>query len=456
MEPTELQIKVFGELEKVSETISKARCRIFYKGLNRNSTFITDEFAELLLSTLPYTPVKGIYDNYEQDYTDHGSSRSLGRIYGIVPENPNIAYELHQDEDGVERNYACCDVYLFTGLYDEAYDVVSKAQSMELYEPSIKGKWSVINGNKCYVFEKACFLGLQVLGEEVEPCFEGAAFYTLTSSLKEMVDKIEQAIYSLERKEEKKLMDFKLSDERKNCVLWRLLNEDGNLSYSICAVYDDYCVVYNINTDTYERVKYTKNDDTNSVELGDRIPCYIIDVTESEMNALNTIRPINGETFEKIDEVYTDMKNQNEKLSTDFNDKCSEYTTLVADNAALSEKYTALENDKTELEANYTQATSTISTLEEENNSLKEFKANVERQEKEQILDKYSQKLSEDVIDKYRDTLDNYSAFSLEKELAFELVGANPEIFSLEGKIGFIPKDEPKTGIEALLDKYKN
>ena len=456
MEPTELQIKVFGELEKVSETISKARCRIFYKGLNRNSTFITDEFAELLLSTWPYTPVKGIYDNYEQDYTDHGSSRSLGRIYGIVPENPNIAYELHQDEDGVERNYACCDVYLFTGLYDEAYDVVSKAQSMELYEPSIKGKWSVINGNKCYVFEKACFLGLQVLGEEVEPCFEGAAFYTLTSSLKEMVDKIEQAIYSLERKEEKKLMDFKLSDEQKNCALCRLLNEDGNLSYSICAVYDDYCVVYNNNTDTYERVKYTKNDDTNSVELGDRIPCYIIDVTESEMNALNTIRAINGETFEKIDEVYTDMKNQNEKLSTDFNDKCSEYTTLVADNAVLSKKYTALENDKTELEANYTQATSTISTLEEENNSLKEFKANVERQEKELILDKYSQKLSEDIIDKYRDTLDNYSAFSLEKERAFELVGANPEIFSLEGKIGFIPKDEPKTGIEALLDKYKN
>ena len=64
------------------------------------------------------------------------------------------------------------------------------------------------------------------------------------------VDKIEQAIYSLERKEEKKLMDFKLSDEQKNCALWRLLNEDGKLSYSICAVYDDYCVVYNNNTDT--------------------------------------------------------------------------------------------------------------------------------------------------------------------------------------------------------------
>lgn len=455
MELTELQIKVFGDLEKVSETISKARCRIFYKGLNRNSTFITNEFAELLLSTLPYTPVKGIYDNYEQDYTDHGASRSLGRIYGIVPEKPNVAYELHQDEDGVERNYACCDVYLFTGLYDEAYDVVSKAQSMELYEPSIVGKWSIINGNKCYVFEKACFLGLQVLGEEVEPCFEGAAFYTLTSSLKEMVDKIEQAIYSLERKEEKKSMDFKLSDEQKYSALWRLLNSDGNLSYSICAVYDDYCVAYNGDTDTYERVKYTKDDDTDSVELGERVPCYIIDVTKSEMNALNTIRAINGETFEKIDELYINIKNQNEKLNTDFENKCSEYATLVTDNTTLSEKYAALENEKTELEANYTQAASTISTLEEENSSLKEFKVNIERQEKERVLDKYSQKLTKDIIDKYRNTLDSYSAFSLEKELAFELVGANPEIFSLEGRKGFIPKDEPKNGIEALLDKYK-
>lgn len=455
MSLSDFQIKVFGDLEKVSETISKARCRIFYKGLNRNATFISDEFADLLLSTLPYTPVKGIYDNYEQDYTDHGAARSLGRIYGIVPENPNVGYELHLDEDGIERNYACCDVYLFTGLYDEAYDVVSKAQSMELYEPSIEGKWSTVDGNKCYVFEKACFLGLQVLGESVEPCFEGAAFYTLTSSLKEMVDKIEQAIYTLEKKEEEKQMVFKLSDEQKNSMLWSLLNPEGEFNYGICAVYDNYCVVVNYETGANERVYYTKNDSDDSVTLGERVPCYIIDVTESEKNSLETIRTINGETFEKIDENYTALKETNEQLNTDFENKCAECSTLETDKAELTEKFSALEGEKNELEATYTQATTQINELEDENKTLKEFKAGIELREKEAVLDKYSQKLSEDIVDKYRKTLDSYTAFTLEKELAFELVGSNPEIFSLQGK-GFIPKDEPKSGIEALLDKYEN
>ena len=75
----EFPITVYGNLTKYSDTISKGRCRIFYKYANRNGTYITDEFAEKLLSTIPYTPVKGIYDNFDEDYTDHGNKRSLGR-----------------------------------------------------------------------------------------------------------------------------------------------------------------------------------------------------------------------------------------------------------------------------------------------------------------------------------------------------------------------------------------
>ena len=69
-------ITYFENLEQISPVLSKSRCRIFYKGKNRNGTFITDEFAEKLLSTLPYTPVKGIYDNFNDDYTDHGTNRN--------------------------------------------------------------------------------------------------------------------------------------------------------------------------------------------------------------------------------------------------------------------------------------------------------------------------------------------------------------------------------------------
>ncbi|MCI7336865.1 MAG: hypothetical protein MSH35_09150 [Lactobacillus amylovorus] len=49
-------------LEKFNDVITKARCRIFYKYGNRNGTYITDEFAEKLVATLPYTPIKGIFD----------------------------------------------------------------------------------------------------------------------------------------------------------------------------------------------------------------------------------------------------------------------------------------------------------------------------------------------------------------------------------------------------------
>ena len=167
---TTFSLSVYGDITKYNEVLSKARCRIFYTGANRNGTFITEEFAEKLISTLPYVPVKGIYDTMKDDYTDHGRERYEGRIYGIVPENPNFAWEKHLDIDGVERTYACTDVYLFTGLYkQEAFDIIGKSQSMELYVDSIQGEWQYINGKRYFVFTEGHFLGLQALGEDYEP-----------------------------------------------------------------------------------------------------------------------------------------------------------------------------------------------------------------------------------------------------------------------------------------------
>ena len=61
------KVQVYGELEKFSETISRSRCRIFYKGLNRNGTYITEEFAEKLISTIAYAPIKGIYEDDDEE-----------------------------------------------------------------------------------------------------------------------------------------------------------------------------------------------------------------------------------------------------------------------------------------------------------------------------------------------------------------------------------------------------
>ena len=302
---TDFPVTLYGNLEKYSETISKGRCRIFYKGGNRNGTYITDEFAEKLLSTIPYAPVKGIYDGDGEDFTDHGAKRSDGRIYGIVPANPNITWEQHEDDDGEVRTYACVDVLVYTGIYKEANEIIGKGQSMELYAPSLKGDWKIINGKKYYVFSEGCFLGLQALGDSVEPCFEGAAFFSLYEDLKKMVLQIEE--YNLKmRNGGKRMHNYKLSDNAKFNAIWSLLNvnfnEEGNwtVEYDICEIYDEYAVVKNYNEGIFERIYYVKDDATDSVELGERSRCYFVDVTEAEKKALEALHAMNNNTMDAI------------------------------------------------------------------------------------------------------------------------------------------------------------
>ena len=455
----EFPITVYGNLTKYSDTISKGRCRIFYKYANRNGTYITDEFAEKLLSTIPYTPVKGIYDNFEEDYTDHGNKRSLGRIYGIVPENPNLQWEKHLDEDGIEREYACVDVLIFTALYEEAGEILGKAQSMEIYEPSIKGSWKIINGRRMFEYTEGSFLGLQVLGEDVEPCFEGAAFFSLYSSLKQLVDEIKE--YTLKLPEintggqsqmfEK--LNFKLSDSEKHNAIWNLINPNYNeeggwtIEYAICDIYDDYALAYNYAEASYERIYYTKNDETNEVSIIERKKVFIIDVTESEMNALNTIRTLNGDTYEKADEVYS----QASKVS-ELEEQNSTYAQKIEE---LNENISTLETEKGNFTTQLEEANTNIASLNEEIESLKTYKANIELKEKEEVISSYSELLSEEILASYKEKISEFTAIDLDKELAYELKKNNVSVFSKEQNPGFIPKDEPKTGIEAILSKYK-
>ena len=475
--PEELQkfgfdVTVYGNLTKYNETLSKARVRIFYKGPNRNNTYITDSFADILLKSLPYTPVKGIYDSSEEDYTDHGAGRSLGRIYGIVPEKPNISWETHLDKDGVERTYACADVLLFTALYKEAEEIFGKPQSMEIYPPSIKANWKVIQGQRYYVFEEGCFLGLQVLGDEVEPCFEGAEFFSLYNSLKKIVDSLEN--YSLENsnhggQEIMPVINFKLSDTEKFNAIWALLNSNYNeeggweVKYVICDVYDNYVVAFNYEESIYERVYYTKDDVADTIALGEIKRCFIVDVTEEEKIALNAIQTLNGGTYEKIDENFVsvdavttaveeakvayaaelNVEGLNEKIS-ELEQKNEEQGTTIATLTSENEEFA---NSK----ANYEEQ---IASLTDELNEYKDFKLKIEKKEKEAIIESYSERLAVNVLDKYTANIDQFTAQELKKELAFELVESNPTFFSKESVPQLIPRDVTLTGIEGILSKY--
>ena len=88
------------------------------------------------------------------------------------------------------------------------------------------------------------------------------------------------------------MLNFKLSDNAKFNAIWSLLNVNYNeandwvVEYGIVDIYDEYAVVRNYFEGTFERVYYTKNDETDSVELGDRVRCYFLDVTESDRKSV--------------------------------------------------------------------------------------------------------------------------------------------------------------------------
>ena len=444
----EFPVSVYGKLEKYNDVLSKGRCRIFYKYGNRNGTYITDEFSEKLLSTIAYAPVKGIYE-YD-DFTDHGARRSEGRIYGIVPENPHLQWEEHEDEDGVVRTYACVDVLIFTALYKEASDIIGKAQSMELYEPSLQYHREIIHGQQYIVFDDGGFLGLQVLGKDVEPCFEGAAFFQLQENIEEVVKKIQEIemTYSKGGLKEMPQMNFKLSDSQKFDALWSLLNPNyteeckWTIDYAFCDVYDEYALAYSYENAQYERVYYTKNDETDSVALGEKVRVYVVDVTEKEKTTLDTLRDLNGGTYELVNENLEHAQENAEKISG-FELKVTELENNIA----------TLNTEKSAVQSSYELEHQKVESLTAENEGLKQYKLSLEAEQKNAVFTEYKDKLSEEILDTYREKAAEYSVADLDKELAYELKKTNFSFYEKKDN-GYLRKDVQKNGIDEILARY--
>lgn len=448
MNKFEFPVTIYGNLEKYNDVTSKARCRIFYKYGNRNGTYITDEFAEKLLSTIAYAPVKGIFEH--DDYTDHGTRRSEGRIYGIVPENYNLTWEPHIDEDGVERTYACVDVIIFTALYKEANDIVGKSQSMELYEPSLQYHKQIIEGQQYIVFDAGCFLGLQVLGNEVEPCFEGAAFFSLRENIEQAISKIQELTNTFTRKggKEEVKVNFKLSDGDKYEQIFDLLNtnfnEEGNwtVTYGIGEIYDDYALVYNLETKEVFRAYYQKGEDT--VTLGDMKKVYIIDITEEEKVTVDTLRRLNGETYEKVEPVLENAKENFEKISE-----------LEGKKVELENSVSTLNTEKSALEEKFNLSQGENETLKNEIEALKSYKLEIENKQKESVLSEYENQLSDEILNSYKEKINEYSVIDLDKELAYELKKANISAFTKQPEQKVVQKNGiVKTGLDEILNKY--
>ena len=273
--------------------------------------------------------------------------------------------------------------------------------------------------------------------------------------------------------------NYKLSDNAKFNAIWSLLNVNYNeeagwlIEYDICEIYDEYAVVRNYAEGIFERIYYTKNDETDSVELGERVRCFIMDVSEAEKTALDALHNLNNGTYEKVDENYSaaladvevkvgELNAANEALEAkteEFNTLTETYNTEKSENETkigeLNESIATLTTERDDATSQLTEAQGALNSLNEEVVTLKSFKEDIEKKQKKAVVDKYSALLSAEVISSYSEKLGEYTAKELDKELAYELVSANQAVFSNGGQTGYIPKDDaPVSGLEGLLAKY--
>lgn len=455
--PFSFPITVFENAgEKVSDTITKKRCAIFYKGKNRNGSYISEEFAEDLIKTLPYAPVKGIYSKDTEDYTDHGTKRSEGRIYGVVPEKFNFAWEKRIDEDGVEREYACADVYLFTALYKEAEEIAGKGQSMELYGPSIQGSWIDVEGQSLYKYSKASFLGLQVLGDNAVPCFEGASFfslqdqqiYTMLTTLLEKIDQL--SIGGNTQMDNQQTLTFALSDNQKQNAIFKALNPEV-VRYYVLDTYEDYALVFDFETEKHLKVSYTK-DENDSITVGEEFTEVVAEyVTAEEKAALDQLRSkTESGTYEAANTEYDNHVQKISDLEVEVGNKTEELSTLNTEKENL-------QNSVTELNATVESLNGQVAEYTAKVEELQSFKDAIDKAEKEAVIEKFSAKLSSEIIESFTAKIDSYTIQDLKKDLALALVENNDSIFTTESGAGagYVPQEEPATGLEALLSKYK-
>lgn len=186
--PTNFSFEIIN-VTPVNPYISECQIKVFYTGKNRNGSYISKPVGEKIAQTLPRSPIVAYYNEEIDDFEDHGQELIINRNgikmitktvpYGAISESGPIVWQEFADKDGVIREYLVCNGYLWTGRYPQLQSVLehNKGQSMEFFPDSIIGDWAKFDNDEeeFFIFNEANISALCILGDDVEPCFEGAS-----------------------------------------------------------------------------------------------------------------------------------------------------------------------------------------------------------------------------------------------------------------------------------------
>ena len=176
--------------DAINPGISKCEIKVMYLGKNRNGSFIDKNTAIQMANSLPATPIVAAYNEDKEDFGDHGEVLHIedGEIkfscktvpYGFVAPDAEVWFQKFDDTnefgETTTREYMMTTGYLWTGQYPELDKCINQGQGQSMEIDDVDGHWTKdSNDIEFFIINDAIFTKLCILGDDVEPCFEGAS-----------------------------------------------------------------------------------------------------------------------------------------------------------------------------------------------------------------------------------------------------------------------------------------
>ena len=406
----------------INPLMSSCEIKVLYIGENRNRSYISKEVASEMAKTLRGAPIVGYYKENKQDFADHGQQmiwddegihfNCLTKPYGFVSPDAKVWFQKFNDFDefgnSIEREYLMTTGYLWTGQFEEAKSVITegKAQSMELDENNLQGYWAtnVKNNIEFFIINDAVFTKLCILGDETEPCFEGASITApdISSTFSKSVDdNFKRTLFSMIND----LRDALKGGE--NMGQEEVNLETQKTEFELETVEESTEEV--VETSASEAVEESTLETSELNEENEKNETF--EMNQGNAAEVETDAPVNEEpTFEKKEE---EEPKEAKKVSEEENKEQEE-------DKDKDDKYSLLEQQYNELSTQY-------SALKEEYNKLLTFKNNVELKQKEALIEEFYM-LSED--DK-KDVIAHINEYSLNE------IKAKLAVICFEKKVNF-------------------
>lgn len=398
--------------------ISKADVKVLYLGENRNGSFINKETAMKMSETLRACPIVGAYRKDIDDFGDHGEIIHIenGEItfdcatvpYGFVAPDAKVWFKEFTDYDEfgntVNREYLMTTAYLWTGQYPEIERCVKEGmgQSMELDGKSIDGHWAENSesGIEFFIINDASFTKLCVLGDGVEPCFEGASVEAPNISDKFSKEGFTTTLYNMMNE-----LKFALAENADVKDANAENAEKTDDSESVVEETTDFAENQEeeVEETAGEAVDFAENaeESTESTESAE--------VVEENLDQESDFSANTEEEKESEEEV----ENTEESADNEFAEKDAEIDTLKSEIASLQEKYSLLETEAEE---------------------LRSYKASRISADKDALINKYNM-LSDDDKAEIVANKDSYSYEEIESKLALLYVKKNVDFDDQEEEI---------------------